>query len=62
MQVAFAGARIEASRIWRSDLAAGHEFVGPFVVQEYSGTTWVPPGWQVAVDEWGCLHLTPPFE
>ena len=58
--VAFAGERGEASRVWRSDLAAGHEFVGPFVVQEYSGTTWVPPGWRVSVDPWGCLHLTPP--
>ncbi len=59
-QVAFAGERVEASRVWRQQLGAGHEFVGPFVVQEYSGTTWVPPGWRVDVDPWGCLHLTPP--
>ncbi len=59
-QVAFAGERIEASRVWRRQLGPGHEFVGPFVVQEYSGTTWVPPGWQVEVDPWGCLHLAPP--
>ncbi len=61
-QVAFAGARVEAARVWRSDLGAGHEFVGPFVVQEYSGTTWVPPEWRVTVDAWGCLHLMPPVE
>jgi N-methylhydantoinase A len=59
-RVAFAGDRIEASRVWRHELAPGHEFVGPFVVQEYSGTTWVPPGWRVEVDPWGCLHLTSP--
>ena len=59
-QVAFAGERIEASRVWRRQLGPGHEFVGPFVVQEYSGTTWVPPDWQVEVDAWGCLHLAPP--
>ena len=59
-QVAFAGERIEASRVWRRQLGPGHEFVGPFVVQEYSGTTWVPPDWRVEVDPWGCLHLAPP--
>ena len=59
-QVAFGGERIVASRVWRHELAAGHEFVGPFVVQEYSGTTWIPPRWRVEVDPWGCLHLTLP--
>jgi N-methylhydantoinase A len=58
--VTYLGERLGASRVWRHDLENGHEFVGPFVVQEYSGTTWVPPGWRVQVDAWGCLHLTPP--
>jgi len=58
-QVAFAGERIEASRVWRHELGPGHEFAGPFVIQEYSGTTWVPPDWRVEVDSWGCLHLMP---
>ncbi len=31
---------------------------GPLIVQEYSGTTWVPAGWTVKPDLWGCLHLT----
>ena len=48
-----------AVRVRRSDLLAGHELNGPLVVQEYSGTTWVPPDWHVRVDAWGCLHLTP---
>ncbi|MEE2897228.1 MAG: hydantoinase/oxoprolinase family protein [Gemmatimonadota bacterium] len=58
--VTYLGERLGASRVWRHDLENGHEFVGPFVVQEYSGTTWIPPGWHVQVDAWGCLHLTPP--
>jgi N-methylhydantoinase A len=57
-EVVLDGSRLHASRVWRTDLLAGHTLPGPVVVQEYSGTTWVPPGWQVDVDRWGCLHLT----
>jgi N-methylhydantoinase A len=56
--VVFGGARLEARRLLRADLRAGHELVGPLVIQEYSGTTWVPPGWRLGVDRWGCLHLS----
>lgn len=49
----------EASAVWRHDLRAGHELSGPLVIQEYSGTTWVPPKWSMKVDPWGTLHLTP---
>lgn len=44
--------------VWRHDLRAGHKLDGPLIVQEYSGTTWVPPEWRLTVDGWGCLHLT----
>jgi N-methylhydantoinase A len=53
------GRDLEAVRVWRSELRAGHVIDGPAVVQEYSATTWVPPGWRLRVDGWGCLHLTP---
>ncbi|MDX1492598.1 MAG: hydantoinase/oxoprolinase family protein [Longimicrobiales bacterium] len=57
-EVVYRGERRQASSVWRSDLQAGHELAGPVIVQEYSGTTWVPPEWTLRVDEWGCLHLT----
>ena len=47
----------ETMRVWRRDLRAGHELAGPLVIQEYSGTTWVPSGWRALDDGWGCLHL-----
>lgn len=53
------GVSIQASRVWRQDLFSGHVLDGPVVVQEYSGTTWVPPDWTLTVDAWGCLHLAP---
>jgi len=43
----------------RRDLRAGHVLEGPAVIQEYSGTTWVPSGWTLEVDPSGCLHLSP---
>ena len=53
------GSTVSAGRVQRKDLLAGHRLEGPLVVQEYSGTTWVPPEWRLEVDCWGCLHLTP---
>jgi N-methylhydantoinase A len=53
------GARtLEARRVRRSDLRVGHELAGPLIVQEYSATTWVPPGHRLGVDAAGCLHLS----
>ena len=54
------GVEVEGAAVWRDDLRAGHELTGPCVIQEYSGTTWVPPEWRMTVDTWGCLHLTTP--
>jgi N-methylhydantoinase A len=58
VDVVFGGERHQARSIWRQELGAGDELDGPLVVQEYSGTTWVPPGWVLSVDAHGCLHLT----
>lgn len=57
--VYFEGETLAARRVWRRDLRAGQTLRGPLVVQEYSATTWVPPGWRMDVDRWGCLHLVP---
>ncbi len=56
--VVYAGHPLEATRVWRRDLASGHRLEGPLVVQEYSGTTWVPPRWSVEVDGRGSMLLT----
>ena len=56
--VVYGGERHDAQSVWRKDLGAGHELTGPLIVQEYSGTSWVPPEWHLKVDAWGTLHLT----
>jgi N-methylhydantoinase A len=58
IDVVHGGRSVVATSIRRDDLGASHEVEGPAVVQEYSGTCWVPPGWRARVDAWGCLHLT----
>jgi N-methylhydantoinase A len=57
--VRFRGEDLDCARVWRRDLRAGHVLPGPLIVQEYSATTWVPPGWTLEVDGWGTLHLLP---
>ncbi|MEX2465639.1 MAG: hydantoinase/oxoprolinase family protein [Gemmatimonadota bacterium] len=57
-EVFHGGRACAAQRVQRETLRAGHRLEGPLIVQEYSGTTWVPPGWHLDVDRWGCLHLT----
>jgi N-methylhydantoinase A len=58
VEVFHGGRSVVATHIRRDELAAGQEVEGPAVIQEYSGTCWVPPGWRAHVDAWGCLHLT----
>jgi N-methylhydantoinase A len=58
LDVVFGGASHRAALIRREDLRAGHHVGGPAVIEEYSGTTWVPLGCRVSVDAWGCLHMT----
>jgi N-methylhydantoinase A len=54
----YRGIKHEAMSLWRSELGPKDILHGPLVVQEYSGTVWVPPDWTMSVDEWGTLHLT----
>lgn len=42
----------------REELLAGDMLKGPCVVTEATATTFVPPGWHLAVDEFGGLDLT----
>lgn len=58
--VRFGGEDWSALRVHRDDLGSGHELNGPLMVEEYSATTWVPPGWLMSVDAHGILHLIPP--
>jgi N-methylhydantoinase A len=57
--VILGGRTLEARRVRRRDLQAGHDLPGPLIVQEYSATTWVPPEHRLRVDAAGCLHLAP---
>ncbi|HSR40815.1 MAG TPA: hydantoinase/oxoprolinase family protein, partial [Longimicrobiales bacterium] len=59
-EVVFEGGTVRAERIRREALRAGHSLRGPAVVQEYSATTWLPPGWTLEVDPAAVLHLIPP--
>ena len=43
------GSRARTVRIRREALKPGHHFEGPAVVEEFSGTTLVPPGWMARI-------------
>ncbi len=57
LAVRFGDAPVQALLVERAALAAGHSFAGPALVQEYSGTTLVPPGWGARVSPGGHLLL-----
>ena len=48
---------VDAPVIDRARLAPGHRFEGPALVEEFSGTTLVPPGWRARVTSGGHLLL-----
>jgi len=50
-------AGLRVPRYDRARLAPGHRFEGPALVEEYSGTTLVPPGWSVEVAPGAHLRL-----
>jgi len=53
------GRWVEGFRVWRDGLSPGHRLEGPGVVMEYSGTTWLPPGWGLEVHPAGGMFLRP---
>ena len=54
-----AGDYIDCTIYDREKLGAGATFTGPGIVEEWTSTTVVPPGWQLTVDRYGNLLLTP---
>jgi len=54
------GGRWCRATLWRREqLRPGHALEGPAIVEEYSGTTLVPPGWHLRVAAGGHLELRP---
>ena len=51
----------DASIFHRRDLPAGFAFSGPAIVEEEGGTTVVPPGWSVRIDDGGAMVGTAEF-
>ena len=54
-----AGAYVACAIYDREQLGIGATFSGPGIVEEWTSTTVVPPGWQLTVDRFGNLILTP---
>lgn len=52
-----AGKRVRARRIDRNELAPGHVVEGPAIIEEYTGTTLVPPGMSATVRRGGHLWI-----
>lgn len=52
------GQRLRARVFERSELSPGHKFAGPALVEEYSGSTLIPPGWGAQVTAGGHLLLS----
>jgi N-methylhydantoinase A len=55
--VIFADGAHEATVSHRDSMPAGARVTGPAVVEEYSSTMVVPPGWSGEVNELGCVTL-----
>ena len=54
-----AGGFLETDVYDRARLGASHGFAGPAVIEEMDATTVIEPGYQVAVDKFGNLLVTP---
>jgi len=52
-----AGEEVDGGFVDRAALSSGATLSGPLVISGYGSTTWVPMGWSVEVDSWGCLLL-----
>lgn len=56
-EIRFGGRQRPCSFLWRPDLPAGYAIEGPAVIEDSFATTFVPPGWGLAVHETGTLIL-----
>jgi N-methylhydantoinase A len=52
------GRVVQAALFERESLPAGHQFSGPAIIVEYSGTALVPAGWMARVDAFGQIRLS----
>jgi len=52
-----AGAWQDARFLWRPEIGDGFKMEGPLVVEDFHGTTFVPPGWTMTVDKFGMLVI-----
>lgn len=55
-ELIFGGERLEG-RVYERGAIDGNTVVGPAIVEEYSSTTVVPPGWRGGTNEYGTLML-----
>lgn len=56
--VVFAGRSLPTRVFERDRLLPGHRFDGPAIIEEFTATTVVPPGYQVEVNRYGCMLIT----
>jgi N-methylhydantoinase A len=54
-RVRYNGAELAVATYDRAALGAGATFAGPAIVEQYDTTTFITPGWTVAVDTYGNL-------
>ncbi|MFQ5896397.1 MAG: hydantoinase/oxoprolinase family protein, partial [Nitrospinota bacterium] len=57
--IVFGGKKMRGSLYDRARLRAGDRFEGPSLIAEFSGTSFLPPGWRCRVDALGNLLLEP---
>ena len=51
------GATSSASVYERSTLRAGHQLLGPTIIEQPDTTVWIPDNWTGYVRDWGTLQL-----
>ncbi|WP_342641353.1 hydantoinase/oxoprolinase family protein [Rhodoligotrophos ferricapiens] len=56
-EIFFGGRVRQAQFLWRPELPAGFTCSGPAIVEDHFATTFIPPGWDLAVHEMGTLLL-----
>jgi N-methylhydantoinase A len=52
------GAWLDAAVYTRDGLSLGTRLEGPAIIEQEDTTTWLPPGWCVAVDRTGVLLIS----
>ncbi|MEW6081944.1 MAG: hydantoinase/oxoprolinase family protein [Bacillota bacterium] len=58
MPIVFGGLSLPAGVFARDHLGPGHAFLGPAIIEEFTATTVVPPGYHVKIDRFGSLLVS----